>query len=114
MIKVYIASPYTKGDIAVNVKRQLDCVDELMNWGYAPFAPLYSHFQHMAHPRPYTDWIKVDLEWVKACDVVLRLEGESAGADGEVKHAQILGIPVVYSIQELNEWAAMVDSLSQF
>lgn len=101
MIKVYIASPYTLGDVAVNVKRQLDCVDELMNEGFAPFAPLYSHFQHMAHPRPYEDWIKVDLEWVGVCDCVLRLDGESSGADGEVKHAQGMGIPVFYSLEEL-------------
>jgi len=30
-IKVYIASPYTKGDPAVNVKRQIDMADTLMN-----------------------------------------------------------------------------------
>ena len=101
MIKVYIASPYTIGDVAVNVKRQLDCADELMNLGFAPFAPLYSHFQHMAHPRPYTDWIKVDLEWVASCHCLLRLEGESTGADGEVAHAEKLGIPVFYSIEEI-------------
>lgn len=103
MIKVYIASPYTKGDVAINVKAQLDCVNELMNIGYAPFAPLYSHFQHMAHPRPYEDWLKVDLEWVEACDCLLRLEGESKGADGEVEHAKLLNMPVFYSIQDLNK-----------
>ena len=101
MIKVYIASPYTKGDVAVNVKVQLDCADELITLGFAPFAPLYSHFQHMAHPRPYSDWIKIDLEWVKVCDCLLRLEGDSSGADGEVKYANELGIPVFYSIAEL-------------
>jgi len=101
MIKVYIASPYTKGDTAINVKRQLDCADELMTLGFAPFAPLYSHFQHMAHPRPYTDWIKIDLEWVKVCDCVLRLDGESSGADGEVKFAIENNIPVYYSKTEL-------------
>lgn len=99
--KVYIASPYTKGDVAVNVKRQLDMADELMTLGYCPFAPLYSHFQHMAHPRPYTDWIAIDLEWVPACDVVLRLDGDSSGADGEVAFAKARGIPVVYSLSEL-------------
>lgn len=56
MIAVYIASPYTKGDVAVNVKAQIDCADELISLGFAPFAPLYSHFQHMHHPRPYEDW----------------------------------------------------------
>lgn len=101
MITVYIASPYTKGDVAVNVKVQLDCVNDLMNLGFAPFAPLYSHFQHMAHPRPYADWIKVDLEWVLRCDCLLRLPGESSGADGEVKYAEENGKKVFYSIDEL-------------
>jgi nucleoside 2-deoxyribosyltransferase len=101
MIKVYIASPYTLGDVAVNVKRQLDCADELMNNGFLPFAPLYSHFQHMAHPRPYQDWVKFDLQWVEVCDCVLRLSGESNGADGEVQYAKQLGKPVFYSMNEL-------------
>jgi hypothetical protein len=101
MIKVYIASPYTLGDIAVNVKRQIDMVDKLMDKGFAPFAPLYSHFQHMVHPRPYKDWIKIDLEWVAVCDCVLRLDGESKGADGEVEHAKELELPVFYSFEQL-------------
>lgn len=104
MIKPYIASPYTLGDIAVNVKVQLDCVNELMNLGFAPFAPLYSHFQHMAHPRPYHDWIKIDLEWVKVCDCVLRLDGESKGADGEVEFALKLGKPVFYNITDMVDY----------
>lgn len=58
-IKVYIASPYTLGDVAVNVKIQMDMADKLMNNGFIPFTPLYSHFQHMAHPRPYSDWMIV-------------------------------------------------------
>lgn len=108
MTKVYIASPYTLGDVAANVKFQIDVADELMNFGFAPFAPLYSHFQHMVHPRPYKDWIKIDLEWVKACDCLLRLGGESKGADGEVKFASDLGIPVFYSIAELYASVKMV------
>ena len=102
--KVYIASPYTKGDVAVNVKVQLDMYDELMTKGYIPFAPLYSHFQHMAHPRPYKDWIEIDLVWVEVCDCVLRLPGESAGADGEVEHAKKLNKKIFYSIEELEAY----------
>ena len=104
IIKVYIASPYTKGDVAINVKRQLDCFDVLLNLGFAPFAPLYSHFQHMVHPRPYQDWIKMDMVWVEACDCLLRLDGESSGADGEVELALKLSKPVFYSIKELHEF----------
>ena len=101
MIKVYIASPYTLGDVAVNVKVQIDAADKLIDAGFAPFAPLYSHFQHMAHPRPYQDWVKLDMEWVKVCDCLLRLDGKSSGADDEVKLAKKLNLPVFYSFVEL-------------
>ncbi len=101
MIKVYIASPYTLGDVAVNVKLQIDTVNELMDEGFAPFAPLYSHFQHMVHPRPYQDWIDICLEWVGVCDCLLRLGGESKGAEGEIKLANELGLPIFYSTDEL-------------
>lgn len=100
-IKVYIASPYTKGDVAINVRVQLECADKLMSLGFAPFVPLYSHFQHMSFPRPYQDWIDIDLIWVKSCNALLRLEGESKGADGEVEFAKKHNIPVFYSIEEL-------------
>jgi len=104
MIKVYIASPYTLGDIAVNVKTQLDCANELIKLGFAPFVPLYSHFQHMAHPQPYNVWLKLDLEWLKYCDCLLRLPGKSEGADKEVIEMGKLNKPVFYSIEELKKY----------
>lgn len=101
MIKVYISSPYTIGDTAVNVKVQMDMADKLMSLGFAPFVPLYSHFQHMMHPRPHEDWLKFDLEWVGVCDCVLRLDGESKGGDIEVGYANDNNIKVFYSLEEL-------------
>lgn len=100
-VSVYIASPYTVGDPAINVKFQMDVVNRLLNAWFLPFCPLYSHFQHMAHPRPYQDWIDIDLKWVEKCDCLLRLGGRSPGADGEVEYATKLGKPVFYSEDEL-------------
>jgi len=107
MIKIYIASPYTKGDVAVNVKRQLDAADELIELGFAPFVPLYYHFQHMFSPKPYETWTKLDNEWIQQCDALLRLKGESKGADAEVKLAEELGIPVFYNILGLVNWTEL-------
>ena len=101
MTTVYIASPYTVGDVAANVKLQMDTADDLMNYGFAPFVPLYSHFQHMVHPRPYQHWIQIDLVWVRRCDCLLRVGGESVGADGEVEEALKHGIPVYYDLKDL-------------
>jgi len=101
MIQVYIASPYTKGDVANNVRIQLETADELMDLGFCPIVPLFTHFQHMYKPRDYEDWMKIDEEKVKRSDVILRLPGDSPGADREVKLAQSLNIPVYYTIRDL-------------
>jgi hypothetical protein len=101
MVVVYIASPYTIGDVALNVRRQLETADRLISLGYCPVAPLLTHFQHLSFPRPYEDWMRIDLEMIRRCDVLLRLEGESPGADREVAHAISNGIPVVRSVDEL-------------
>lgn len=69
--------------------------------GFVPMCPHWSHFQHTFRPRPYADWLAFDLEWLPCCDAVLRLPGESSGADGEVARAVELGIPVFGSVAEL-------------
>ncbi len=100
-ISVYIASPYTKGDVAVNVRDSFLVANQLADLGYLPFPPLYSHFWHFLTPHPYQFWLELDKEWVLRCDCILRLPGESTGADGEVEFAKEHGIPVYYSIEEL-------------
>lgn len=104
MIRVYIASPYTIGDQAVNVRRQIDCANILMDAGFAPYAPLMTHFHHMIHPREYSDWLKQDFCWIKACDCLVRLDGESKGADLEVEFAKNNNIPVFFSVDEMKKF----------
>lgn len=104
MKAVYIASPYTKGDVAVNVRESLLAADQLLELGYAPYPPLYSHFWHFLSPKPYETWTTLDMEWVKRCDCVLRLPGESSGADAEVKLAKANNIPVFSSIEILDQY----------
>lgn len=99
---VYIASPYTVGDVAANVKRQIDMASYLINRGFCPIAPLLSHFIQIQHPKPYEDWIEIDFELIRRCDVVLRLPGNSEGADREVAFAEKIGRLVIYNVKELN------------
>jgi len=72
-----------------------------MDLGYCPILPLLTHFQYIHKPRCYEDWMQVDEELVSRSDVLLRLPGESPGADREIARAKSLGIPVVYSVEEL-------------
>ena len=71
---VYIASPYTKGDVAINTHFQCKVFDQLLSSGKVlPVAPLWSHFQHLLFPRPYKDWINYDQEMLRLYDCCLRL-----------------------------------------
>lgn len=103
MIAVYIASPYTKGDVAVNVRKSFDAAITLADMGYAPYSPLWTHFLHFLFPRNYKYWTALDLEWVLRCDCLLRLPGESEGADAEVGFAAKHNIPVYFSALSLLE-----------
>ncbi len=104
-IKVFISSPYTKGDVAVNVKLQMDFANKLMDEGFIPFTPLLSHFQHMVHPRQYEDWLVWSIDWLKSCDVVLRVgHDDSNGANTELEVAKINKIPVFHGITPLLQY----------
>ena len=98
---VYIACPYTGGDVAANVARCMEVAHLLMDAGYCPIAPLLSHFLHVHRQRPYEDWMAIDMELLRRSDAVIRLSGESPGADRETAAAALFGIPVVRTIPEL-------------
>lgn len=102
--KVYIAGPYTKGDVALNVHAALEAAEKVVAVGGIPFVPHLTHFWHLIFPHPYRMWLAYDAEWLLACDVVLRLPGESAGADEEVALAQKLGVPVCCTFGEVEDF----------
>ena len=102
---VYIASPYSIGDKLTNVKKSLEIANILMDKWFIPYAPLLNHFQDEIFPRPEKEWLEFDLRWLHKCDALLRLPGESKGADEEVLIAKKIRIPVFYSIEELLKWS---------
>jgi hypothetical protein len=103
MKKVYIASSYSHGAPLTNVRRQIDTGEELINAGFYPYLPLLSHYQDIVYYHDYETWMRLTGAWLSVCNDILRLPGESKGADREVALARELGIPVFYSIGELVE-----------
>jgi hypothetical protein len=100
--RVYVAGPYTKGDVAQNVRNAFKAANELADLGYAPFVPHSTHFWHMLFPRPYEFWLDLDNQFLPMCEAILRLPGESNGADLEVALGLSKDIPVFYGISELD------------
>ena len=121
---IYTAGPIRKGDIWGNCGQADNAMLALMKAGFAVINPMLScwagaaraeldnggpHCQSSPHPLAHGEfrelgaepWLTMDLELVKRSDAVLRLPGDSSGADGEVEHATKLGIPVFYRIEDL-------------
>ncbi len=109
---IYISGPLTNGmslsheQCLANVKYPAMVMAELMENGFAPICPhLTQHVEdHIGRVLDYSLWMQVDCAIIERCDVVLRLPGASKGSDMEVQHAQELGIPVVYSVGQLQDW----------
>jgi len=103
-LPVYIACPYTQGDMCVNVKNAHAMWEALFQEGFAPFNPLLTHYQALFQQHEYHEWLDYDMVWLKKCDAVLRLPGPSVGAEREVEVAMELGIPVFETIPALKAW----------
>jgi hypothetical protein len=112
---VFIASPYTKGDVAVNTHFQCKIFDRLLTEDRViPVVPLWTHFQHLIFPRPYQDWLKYDQALLRLYDCCLRLTAkhesmqyeqfESSGADAEMETFRKQNKPVFLSIEDLYAW----------
>jgi hypothetical protein len=100
-MRVYIAGPYTKGDVVMNVQKIIRVAEKLIKFGHIPFVPHLTHLWHLINPHSYRFWLEYDSKWLPICDALLRVPGESSGADEEVGLAKGLGIPVYYTIEDL-------------
>ena len=98
-MRVYIAAPYTKGDRSENMRRAMKAMDTLIAAGHEPFLPILTHFQDLCHPRPWKDWMRIDLAWLPYAEAVVRLPGESTGADVETASARSRGRPVFDGVE---------------
>lgn len=99
-VKVYIAGPYSSNPIE-NTNRAIEVWETLHKKGFIPFCPHLTHFLHERYPHEYKEWLEYDMIWLELCDCVFRFEGESSGADAEVKRAKELGINVFTSLYEI-------------
>ncbi len=99
---VYVSGPLeTSGDYMHNIKTAIDAADKLLSMGHTPYVPHLNGFWHMLHPRTRIGWLQLDMSFIKVCDAILRLPGDSLGADAEVERAIQLDKLVYYNMEEL-------------
>ena len=107
-IRVYIAGPMSNGGAGYDLERINDAIRvhlRLINDGFVPHCPQLTMFCELMFPGTvsYTEWMALDRNYIDDCDIVLRLPGESKGADNEVQYAQSRSKTVYYSLYELQD-----------
>ena len=102
----YCAGPYSLPDPVENSHRAILVAESLCASGVVtPFIPHLSLMWHMVAPHDVDFWYDLDISYLSRCDMLLRMPGESPGADDEVAYANTIGIPVFYDEKEVIAWA---------
>lgn len=103
---VYVAGPMaSSGDYVENVRIGVAAGEGILKHGGIPFVPhLSALWQFISPHSEYEFWLPMDLAWLSKCDALLRLPGESYGADEEEKFARAVGIPVFYRLTDVISW----------
>jgi hypothetical protein len=103
---VYVASPYTNSSRAIqetNLVIGMNACEEIWKSGrFIPYFTLLTHYYNKNHySHEYEEWMEYCFQILSRCDVLLRLPGESSGADREVEFAKQNNIPIYYTLEDL-------------
>jgi nucleoside 2-deoxyribosyltransferase len=110
---VYVAGPYTRPDPVSNVRATIPYAEAVREAGCTPLVPHLFMLWDLVSPHPYEYWTSMDMELLARCDALIRLPGESSGAEAEVNYAtQQLQIPVLI-LPSLSGQASSPDSWRQ-
>lgn len=103
---VYVAGPLSVGPWTQNVATAIRAAELLLSRGKVPFVPHLNVVWDLVYPHTHAEWLEWCLAWLERCDAVLRLPGESVGADMEAERAEELGLPV-FGLNEVRHWPRM-------
>jgi hypothetical protein len=96
-LRIYLSGPITQGSRSHNVYQANVMQEVLMRDGrFAPLNPMLTTTAPFAWEpwATHDTWIECDLPWIAVADAVVRLPGESKGADAEVDYALANNVPV--------------------
>jgi hypothetical protein len=111
-MRVYVAGPYSADNVISvfdNIRRGIRTSTEVFLAGYSPFCPwldfLFEIVLRGEEKLVVEDYYRYCLDWLDVAEAILVLPGweKSKGTLLEIARAKELGIPIYYSLQELNE-----------
>lgn len=102
-MRVYVSGPMKHGDMASNLRNAIACGAQLIQAGHEPLIPHLNFYLSIMFPLEYEELMRVDLEWIKVAQAIIRLPGNSDGSDREVALARHFGIPVYFGLTHFME-----------
>lgn len=100
-MRIYIAGPISKGNRIENLRNAIEAADRVAKRGHFPFIPNLYDLWSLTHPEnDYEFWMTQDFCWLGQCHAIIRLPGDSAGADREVSEAYEKGLLVFHGLDE--------------
>lgn len=103
-MRLYVSGPYRAATIEQrdrNIAYADEVARQLLLWGHSPFCPHTMTKDWENDPNLVVDdFLRCDCDWVAASDGIVRLPGDSKGADIEVQCAADNGKPVYYWPQD--------------
>lgn len=98
---VYISGPITKGNKNHNIFQAMEAHQRLLLLRFSVIDPMPSMLYPFNNEIEHQAWLENDLPHVRVASAVLRLPGESLGAEMECLYAEQCGVPIYHSIEEL-------------
>ena len=94
---IYVAGPYSSNHTN-GVREALGAAEKIWADGGIPVVPHLTHFWDLMHPHGYEEWMDYDEALLARCDALVRIPGNSKGADREVQFAVDAGIPLFHGV----------------
>lgn len=116
MLKVYVAGAISDPNtiqVWTNIRNGMKWTNKIIKAGHAPFPVFCDFMLSMQEEIPLETYYKQSLAWLEVADVIFVCPNweNSKGTKKEIKHAEDLDIPVVYSLQELEMCANVLGKI---
>jgi len=110
-MRVYVAGSYNADNVIGvldNMRIGMRAATGVLLAGHSPFVPWFDfHFQLMLRENEslsVEDYYRYSMDWLEVSDVVYvcNYRFDSKGTKAEIARASELGIPVVYSLEDID------------
>ena len=91
--RIYLAAPYSDNPNRWTAEA-LRAASVLIDMNFCPFVPHLCHFWDFLCPGDYERWFGYVSSWISTCDILVFIDGPSAGVLREVEIAASLNMPI--------------------